>query len=138
LDVFSELVDAFLIGASVDVVDSIRLVGSNELLVEDSWHWYNTFEVLLEGIDESWLENMSSLAGVEQVHVGDIPSGDFEITWINHWHKVLNWLEDILELVGLGGNNGTTFTAGILANKKRQSWETKRGTEHPNFHGSFT
>jgi len=101
LDVFSELVDAFLIGASVDVVDSIRLVGSNELLVEDSWHWYNTFEVLLEGIDESWLENMSSLAGVEQVHVGDIPSGDFEITWVNHWHKVLNWLEDILELVGL-------------------------------------
>jgi len=41
-------------------------------------------------------------------------------------------------LVGLGGNNGSTFTAGILANKKRQSWESKRGTEHPNFHGSFT
>jgi len=41
-------------------------------------------------------------------------------------------------LVGLGGNNGSTMTAGILANKKEQSWETKRGTEHPNFHGSFT
>lgn len=41
-------------------------------------------------------------------------------------------------LVGLGGNNGSTFTAGILANKKKQTWETKRGTEHPNFHGSFT
>jgi len=41
-------------------------------------------------------------------------------------------------LVGLGGNNGSTFTAGILANKKEQSWETKRGIEHPNFHGSFT
>jgi len=41
-------------------------------------------------------------------------------------------------LVGLGGNNGSTFTAGILANKKKQSWETKRGVEHPNFHGSFT
>ena len=41
-------------------------------------------------------------------------------------------------LVGLGGNNGSTFVAGILANKKGQSWETKRGVEHPNFHGSFT
>ena len=41
-------------------------------------------------------------------------------------------------LVGLGGNNGTTFVAGILANKKQTSWETKRGTEHPNFHASFT
>lgn len=25
-------------------------------------------------------------------------------------------------LVGLGGNNGSTFTAGILANKKQLSW----------------
>lgn len=41
-------------------------------------------------------------------------------------------------LVGLGGNNGTTFTAGILANAKQVSWETKRGVEQPNFHGSFT
>lgn len=41
-------------------------------------------------------------------------------------------------LVGLGGNNGSTFVAGILANKKQVSWETKRGIEHPNFHGSFT
>lgn len=41
-------------------------------------------------------------------------------------------------LVGLGGNNGSTFTAGILANKKQQSWETKSGMQHPNFYGSFT
>jgi len=31
-------------------------------------------------------------------------------------------------LVGLGGNNGSTFTAGILANKKQQTWESKQGT----------
>ena len=30
-------------------------------------------------------------------------------------------------LVGLGGNNGSTFTAGVLANKKGQTWETKEG-----------
>ena len=41
-------------------------------------------------------------------------------------------------LVGLGGNNGSTFVAGILANKKKTSWETKNGIQHPNFHGSFT
>jgi len=41
-------------------------------------------------------------------------------------------------LVGLGGNNGSTFTAGILANKFKQSWESKRDFEEPNFHGSFT
>lgn len=41
-------------------------------------------------------------------------------------------------LVGLGGNNGSTLVAGILANKKRLSWETKNGTVSANFYGSFT
>jgi len=41
-------------------------------------------------------------------------------------------------LVGLGGNNGSTFTAGILANKHNIQWESKMGTQSPNFYGSFT
>ena len=43
-----------------------------------------------------------------------------------------------LMMVGLGGNNGTTVTAGILANKKKLKWETKRGEASANFYGSFT
>lgn len=30
-------------------------------------------------------------------------------------------------LVGLGGNNGTTFVSGIIANKHHISFETKKG-----------
>ena len=41
-------------------------------------------------------------------------------------------------LVGLAGNNGTTFVAGAIANKERMSWETKQGTKTANFFGSFT
>jgi len=41
-------------------------------------------------------------------------------------------------LVGLGGNNGSTFVAGVIANKQRLSWETKNGVQHSNFYGSFT
>jgi myo-inositol-1-phosphate synthase len=41
-------------------------------------------------------------------------------------------------LVGLGGNNGSTFTAGVLANRKNLSWATKNGEQHANFYGSFT
>ena len=41
-------------------------------------------------------------------------------------------------LVGLGGNNGSTIVAGILANKKKLTWETKNGTVGANFYGSFT
>merc|ERR1711976_499640 len=43
-----------------------------------------------------------------------------------------------LMLVGWGGNNGTTLTAGIHANKNNISWETKEGVQRPNYFGSFT
>jgi myo-inositol-1-phosphate synthase len=39
-------------------------------------------------------------------------------------------------LVGLGGNNGTTVTAGIIANKRNLVWETKEGKRAANYYGS--
>jgi myo-inositol-1-phosphate synthase len=41
-------------------------------------------------------------------------------------------------LVGWGGNNGSTITAGILANRKNIEWETKDGKKSANYYGSFT
>ncbi len=41
-------------------------------------------------------------------------------------------------LVGWGGNNGTTLTAGILANKKKLTWRTKQGLLSANWYGSLT
>uniref|UniRef100_A0A7S2S915 inositol-3-phosphate synthase n=1 Tax=Eucampia antarctica TaxID=49252 RepID=A0A7S2S915_9STRA len=39
-------------------------------------------------------------------------------------------------LVGLGGNNGCTCIAGVLANKHGITWETKEGTQSANYWGS--
>ncbi|KAL2914789.1 Myo-inositol-1-phosphate synthase [Polyrhizophydium stewartii] len=41
-----------------------------------------------------------------------------------------------LMLVGWGGNNGSTVTASILANRKGLSWRTKEGVQHSNYFGS--
>jgi len=41
-------------------------------------------------------------------------------------------------LVGWGGNNGSTVTAGVLANKNSITWRTKEGTQQPNYYGSLT
>ena len=41
-------------------------------------------------------------------------------------------------LVGWGGNNGSTVTAGILANRHNVTWNTKKGKHIPNFYGSIT
>lgn len=40
-------------------------------------------------------------------------------------------------LIGWSGNNGSTFTAGLLANKHAMTWETRRGTQKANFYGSL-
>ncbi|CBZ25002.1 myo-inositol-1-phosphate synthase [Leishmania mexicana MHOM/GT/2001/U1103] len=41
-------------------------------------------------------------------------------------------------LVGWGGNNGTTVTAGILANKLGLKWRTRHGMQSANYFGSIT
>ena len=42
-----------------------------------------------------------------------------------------------LMLVGLGGNNGTTITATILANRHNVQWRNKEGVQTPNYYGSL-
>ncbi|CRK43190.1 hypothetical protein BN1723_019138, partial [Verticillium longisporum] len=39
-------------------------------------------------------------------------------------------------LVGLGGNNGTTVTAGIIANRRGLRWQTREGVRAANYYGS--
>ena len=39
-------------------------------------------------------------------------------------------------LVGWGGNNGTTVTAGIIANRRGLAWDTREGQRAANYYGS--
>lgn len=41
-----------------------------------------------------------------------------------------------LMLVGWGGNNGSTVTAALLANKLKLAWETKEGLKTANWYVS--
>ncbi|KAL7715723.1 Inositol-3-phosphate synthase [Entamoeba marina] len=43
-----------------------------------------------------------------------------------------------LMMIGWGGNNGTTVTASILANKHNLKWNTRTGEHEPNYYGSYT
>ena len=42
-----------------------------------------------------------------------------------------------LMLVGWGGNNGSTLTASLIANKNKLSWKTRRGVQEANYYGSL-
>lgn len=41
-------------------------------------------------------------------------------------------------LVGWGGNNGSTVTAAVLANRLGLTWKTKEGLQSANYYGSIT
>lgn len=41
-------------------------------------------------------------------------------------------------LVGWGGNNGSTLTAAIEANRRHLEWRTKTGAQTANWYGSIT
>lgn len=42
-----------------------------------------------------------------------------------------------LMMVGWGGNNGSTLTASIIANRREVKWMTKEGEKSPNYFGSL-
>ena len=42
-----------------------------------------------------------------------------------------------LMLIGMGGNNGSTLCATILANRYHIVWHTKAGVQQPNYIGSL-
>lgn len=41
-------------------------------------------------------------------------------------------------LVGWGGNNGSTITAALEANRNKLEWRTKNGIQKANWYGSIT
>ncbi|GAB1609858.1 inositol-3-phosphate synthase 1-A-like [Argonauta hians] len=43
-----------------------------------------------------------------------------------------------LMLVGIGGNNGSTLAATLIANKHGMKWHTKKGIQESNYYGSIT
>jgi len=65
--------------------------------------------------------------------------GTFENKAVEHTLKTHKTVPKLgIMLVGLGGNNGSTLAAGILAHKKNIKWESKKGMHEPNFYGSFS
>lgn len=105
----------------------------------------------------SSVRRMSSSSSVFTVRSPHVQYSPEEITALYHYqstsvigHEIIPVEENLLfktqrkvpklglMLVGWGGNNGTTVTAGVLANKHKISWYTKDGLRQPDYFGSLT
>ncbi|ORY53235.1 Myo-inositol-1-phosphate synthase [Rhizoclosmatium globosum] len=76
-----------------------------------------------------------------KVSKGEAPGAPLQVTPVEttYQFKVDTKVPKVgLMLVGWGGNNGSTLTASIIANRKNISWRTKEGVQHPNYIGSLT
>ena len=74
----------------------------------------------------------------ERISLAD-ESGELKPTEIKHDIKVDQKVPRLgVMLVGWGGNIGTTFTAGVIANKKKMTWNSKQGQQSANFYGALT
>eukprot|EP01091_Cochliopodium_minus_P006865 TRINITY_DN16837_c0_g1_i1.p1 TRINITY_DN16837_c0_g1~~TRINITY_DN16837_c0_g1_i1.p1 ORF type:complete len:364 (-),score=86.49 TRINITY_DN16837_c0_g1_i1:49-1140(-) len=79
-----------------------------------------------------------------QYHTEDVErneKGEFMITpktETYHFNTERNVPKLGMMIVGWGGNNGSTITGAIEANKKKIRWNTKEGVKEPNYFGSIT
>ena len=99
----------------------------------------NTFNVEAKNVEQKGSEIYSTYT----YETSKVVSNDKGIT-IVPYSKKIEFKTDTkipklgVMIVGWGGNNGTTVTNGILANKLSLKWETKRGEVKANYHGSLT
>mmetsp|Transcript_69588 Transcript_69588/g.96645 ORF Transcript_69588/g.96645 Transcript_69588/m.96645 type:complete len:545 (-) Transcript_69588:57-1691(-) len=97
LNVFSKLINNFLVGTIENIVCSITLVGGNKVGVEGSGHGLNSRKIILKLLDESGLKNVGSLARFVKVSTVNIPTGNLEVDGFDHRKQFLNRLVDIIK-----------------------------------------
>ena len=74
-------------------------------------------------------------------NIETLENGNIEIKQESHEFTFKTKLKPAktgLMLVGIGGNNGSTVTGAIIANRQKMSWETRNGIQKANYWGSLT
>ncbi|KAK7205627.1 hypothetical protein BZA70DRAFT_278592 [Myxozyma melibiosi] len=113
---------------------------SHSTAVPDVLSGYTTVNVLSDKarvVDNSLVSDYT----YENATVKRLPGGKLEVTpsKVDYNFKVdLKVPKTGLMMVGLGGNNGSTLTATILANRYGINFRSKQGLQKPNYYGSVT
>lgn len=97
LNILSQFINNFLISTKKDVVCTVRLVGCDEIWIQRSGKRDDCLQFRLKLLDQVRLEDSWSLASIIEVHIGDVPTADLKLTWINHGNEILNWFVHIIE-----------------------------------------
>ncbi|KAK9450094.1 uncharacterized protein V1518DRAFT_189690 [Limtongia smithiae] len=114
--------------------------GSSSLAVPEVLSGFTTVQVFSE---KAKVEDGFMVADYtyENATVKKTTGGRYEVTptKVDYKFKVdMKVPKTGLMLVGLGGNNGSTLTSTIMANRYGISFRTKNGLQKPNYYGSVT
>jgi myo-inositol-1-phosphate synthase len=89
--------------------------------------------VYANGVIESNYTYTQSRVHVTSSGSLDVKNEDHKVTF----HTEIKVPKTGVMFVGWGGNNGSTVTAGILANKHKLTWQDKAGVHESNYYGSI-
>lgn len=115
LNIFSQLINNFLISTCEDVVGPVGLVGGDEVLVESSGERDDGLELSLELPNEIRLEDSGALARLVQILLRDVPARDHEVHGVHQWNQVLHGLVHIMQLPSLVIEPKSNVASGALS-----------------------
>ena len=96
-------------------------------------------EFIVNNPNVTYSENHITSEYVSTAPVVDVTNGTVTIERRKFTFKTVRKVPKVgVMLVGWGGNNGSTLTAGILANKLGTTWHTKEGLRRADYLGSLT
>jgi myo-inositol-1-phosphate synthase len=104
-----------------------------------STHFNNTFKVASDKVkynDEHIESEYEYQTTVVEIQEGEAVVKPVNKTYTFRTQRNVGRVGTMI--VGLGGNNGTTVMAGIIANREGITWRTNKGVQTPNYWGSVT
>ena len=100
---------------------------------------FSTKEFIVNSPHVTYTEDFITTEYHTSSPVVDIANGSISLDSQHFTFKTAKMVPRLgVMLVGWGGNNGSTLTAGILANQLNMTWHTKEGQRQADYLGSLT
>jgi len=117
-NLLTDSLDLVLLGTLDDVISTLFLIGSNEVSIVDTGHRKQILHIRNELLLKIPVKNLSTLHGLGQVKVGDIPTANDNIIGVNERKKAIEGNINLLTLIIANAESGSlgkrTVKVGLL------------------------
>lgn len=101
-NILAELLNVAIasLGALENIVGTIFLIGSNEVRIVDGREGDHLVHLFLDKRLQGGLKDLSTVHGLSQVHLADVPAANNKVIWVDHGQDIVEGDVDVG--IGLG------------------------------------